>query len=134
MRALWERISLLGVLSVKVFRVFSGGAGLSSGRFGVCAASVFWSSPCVLPLWGCACPPGGCLARPVGRWAGRSRRPLHCDSHRGEFAAPWPRFSTSHDALRFLCSYGFGLKRSILWVKMVDFPLCRCHHCMMVIA
>ena len=26
-------------------------------------------------------------------------------SQRGEFAAPWPRFSTSHDALRFVCSY-----------------------------
>ena len=79
-------------------------------------------------------PWGGRFARPVGQRAGRSRRPFHCDSQRGEFAAPWPRFSTSHDALRFSCSYGFGLKRSILWVKMVDFPLCRCHHCMIVIA
>ena len=48
---------------------------------------------------------GGRFARPVGQRAGRSRRLFNCYSQRGEFAAPWPRFSTSHDALRFVCSY-----------------------------
>ena len=56
-------------------------------------------------LCGVAHARGGRFARPVGQRAGRSRRLFHCDSQRGEFAAPWPRFSTSHDALRFVCSY-----------------------------
>ena len=44
------------ILSVKVFRIFSGGARHPSKRCGVCAVSISGSSPFILPLQNCACP------------------------------------------------------------------------------
>ena len=52
---------LFGILSAKVFRIFSRRARRPSKRFGVWAASISGSSPFIRPLQNCVCPQNASL-------------------------------------------------------------------------